>query len=366
MSDHVMAIPQRSASSLHTVAKHAEHVYSVAEGATPPSWIQDVSGSWQRSANKYAVDPVDTTRAPRILTPGELENFRGPLEELIFTAQEELDQLHDVVREAGYIVLLCDSSGVAVEHRGEQAQASRFEYWGTWLGGVWSEEVEGTNGIGTCIVEERPVTVHRSQHFRSRHIDLSCSGAPVFGADGRLIAVLDVSAIDPELSEGAHALTGALAVRSARAIEERFFREQFRREWIIAVAPPEGGVTGMLLAIDRDQRIVGANRDARTSLLLDDRALRAGVSLWTVFERDLDLFRRKERTDIYTRLLVAGSQDSRPALVTPPHHTMGASSNLTNPHTRPRLDSIQTPLKLAPAPQAHGGLSGGAMRRVRE
>jgi transcriptional regulator of acetoin/glycerol metabolism len=24
---------------------------------------------------------------------------------------------------------------------------------------VWSEEVEGTNGIGTCIVEERPVTV---------------------------------------------------------------------------------------------------------------------------------------------------------------------------------------------------------------
>jgi len=366
MTDHVMAIPERSASSLHTVAKHAEHVYSVAEGATPPSWIQDVSGSWQRSANKYAVDPVDTTRAPRILTPGELKNHREPLDELIFSAQEEIDQLYKVVREARYTVLFCDRSGVAVEHRGDDAQASRFEYWGTWLGGVWSEEVEGTNGIGTCIVEERPVTVHRSQHFRSRHIDLSCSGAPVFGADGRLIAVLDVSAIDPELSEGAHALTGALTVRSARAIEERFFREQFRREWIVAVAPPEGGVIGMLLAIDGNQRIVGANRAARTTLLLDDRGLRAGVSLWTIFERDLDLFRRKDRTDISTRLLVAGSHDSRPALVTPPHYTMGASSNPTNLHTRPRLDSIQTPLKLAPAPQAHGGLSAGAMRRVRE
>jgi hypothetical protein len=33
---------------------------------------------------------------------------------------------------------------------------------------------------------------------------------------------------------------------------------------------------------------------------------------------------------------------------------------------RPRLDSIQTLLKPAPAPQAHGGLSAGAMRRVRE
>src|SRR5262249_35747901 len=361
----VMVISERSAGPLDAGARHAEQVHSVAEGATPPSGVEDVSRSWQRSANRHGVDPGDS-RAPNILTSGELKNFRQPLDELILSAQEEIDQLYTVVREAGYTVLFCDGSGVAVEHRGEGAQASRFEYWGTWLGGVWSEEVEGTNGIGTCIVEERPVTVHRSQHFRSRHIDLSCSGAPVFGADGRLIAVLDVSAIDPGLSEGAHALTGGLAVRSARAIEERFFREQFRREWIVAVAPPEGGVAGMLLAIDGNQRIVGANRAARTSLLLDDRRLRAGVSLWTIFERDLDLFRRKDRTDIYTRLLVAGSHESRPALVTPPDHSMGASSSPTNPHVRPRLDSIQTFLRFAPAPQAHGGLSAGAMRRVRE
>jgi transcriptional regulator of acetoin/glycerol metabolism len=366
MVDHVMAISERSPSSLHTVAWHAEHVYSVAEGATPPPWIDDVSSSWQRSANKYTVDPVDTTRAPRILTLGELKDHREPLDELIFSAQEEIDQLYKVVREARYTVLLCDSSGVAVEHRGDDAQASRFAYWGTWLGGVWSEEAEGTNGIGTCIVEERPVTIHRSQHFRSRHIDLSCSGAPVFGADGRLIAVLDVSAIDPELSQGAHALTGVLTVRSARAIEERFFRERFRREWIVAVAPPEGGVIGMLLAIDGNQRIVGANRTARNSLLLDDRGLRAGVSLWTIFERDLDLFRRNDRTDISTRLLVVGGHESRPALVTPPDHTTGAATNPTNLHTRPRLDSIQTPRRPAPAPQTHGGLSAGAMRRIRE
>jgi transcriptional regulator of acetoin/glycerol metabolism len=224
-----MGLSERSASSLNTIAGHAEHVYSVAEGATPPLGIQAVSSSWQRSAKKHGLDPLDS-KAPRILTAAELKHFREPLDKLISSAREELDELYKVVREAGYAVLLCDSSGVAVAHRGEDALASQFQYWGTWLGGVWSEEVEGTNGIGTCIAEERPVTVHRSQHFRSRHINLSCSGAPVFGVDGRLIAVLDVSAIDPELSERAHALTGALTVRSARAIEERFFREQFRRE----------------------------------------------------------------------------------------------------------------------------------------
>jgi transcriptional regulator GlxA family with amidase domain len=35
-------------------------------------------------------------------------------------------------------------------------------------------------------------------------------------------------------------------------------------------------------------------------------------------------------------------------------------------HTRPRLDLIDSLLKLTPAPQAHGGLSAGALRRVRE
>ena len=362
-----MGVSGQSSASLDTFAGHAEHVFSVAEGAAPVPDVEAVSSSWQRSATKHGVDPVDN-KPPRILTSGELKDFREPLDELVFSAQEEIDQLYTVVREAGYVVLFCDSSGVAVDHRGENTRACAFEYWGTWLGGVWSEEVEGTNGIGTCIVEERPVTVHRSQHFRSRHINLSCSGAPVFSVDGRLAAVLDVSAIDPDLSERAHALTGALTIRSARVIEERFFRGHFHREWIVAVAPPEGGARGMLLAIDGNQHIVGANRVARTSLLLDDRALRAGMSFWTIFERDLELFRRKDQSDISTRLVLAGSNDSRPALVTPPHQNISASSNpaTVKLHTRSRLDLIDSLLKLTPASQAHGGLSAGALRRVRE
>ena len=110
------------------------------------------------------------------------------------------------------------------------------------------------------------------------------------------------------------------------------------------------------------------NRAARRTLLLDDRGLQAGVSLWKFFGRNLDLFRRKNGTDICTMLLIAGSSDSCPALVTPPDQTI-VSSNAANlsVHTRPRLDSIGTLMKLAPVPQAHGGgLSPSAMRRVRD
>ncbi len=79
--------------------------------------------------------------------------------------------------------------------------------------------------------------------------------------------------------------------------------ERFRREWIVAVAPPKEGTLGTLPAVNESHRIVGADRAARTSLLLDVGTLRVGVSLWAVFERDIELFRRKDGTYIPTRLI---------------------------------------------------------------
>src|SRR5271169_2483755 len=113
--------------------RHAEHVFLVAQGDIPAGGIEEVSTSWQRSANKHGVDP-DSSEAPRILTSHE--------HELIFSAQEEIDRLYKLVREAGYTLLFCDTAGIVVEHRGDEADASRFRYWGTWLGGVWSETIE--------------------------------------------------------------------------------------------------------------------------------------------------------------------------------------------------------------------------------
>jgi AraC-like DNA-binding protein len=182
------------------------------------------------------------------------------------------------------------------------------------------------------------------------------------------MAVLDVSAIDPERSERAHALTGALTANSARAIEEQFFRERFRQGWIVAVASPEEDAAGMLLALDNNQRIIGANRTARASLLLDDYRLRTGVGLWTIFERDPGLFRRKDLADIPTQLVVAGSDETWPALVTPPESGRAAWQQARSDalHTRPRLDSVATLRQRAQTVPTRGGLPPGAIRRVRE
>src|SRR5262249_130696 len=177
---------------------------------------------------------------PRILTTHELKDYCQPLEILVAAAKDELDRLFAIVRELDYIVLLCDKHGVVVDHRCDNKHAAHFRHWGVCAGGIWSEEAEGTNGVGTCISELRSVTVHKTQHFRARHIGLSCSAAPFFGNSGDLIGVLDVSSINPNLSGHSYALAGALVEASARAIGERLFREQFRRETIIAVKASDG------------------------------------------------------------------------------------------------------------------------------
>jgi transcriptional regulator of acetoin/glycerol metabolism len=276
--------------------EHLNRIHAVAAGQKTPA-DDTVSASWIRSATKYRVDPASDVQA-RILTLDELKRYRETVEQLIVHAQEELDRLYGIVREACYVVLLCDRNGIAVDHRGNEARAADFAHWVTWVGGIWSEEAEGTTGIGTCIYEQRPVTFHQTQHFRSGHIGLSCSAAPIFDSDGEMTAVLDVSSIDPNLSEHSHALTGALVIASARAIEERLIRERFRRQWILAVAVPARIGSTVLLAVDEHQDIVGADRNARTALLEDS----GERGLWAIFERNHGIFRGKDPADVSARL----------------------------------------------------------------
>jgi hypothetical protein len=57
-----MGRSERSTSLTRSAAQHDEHVYSVVEGAAPAPVIEELSISWQRSANRHG-----DSKAPRIL-----------------------------------------------------------------------------------------------------------------------------------------------------------------------------------------------------------------------------------------------------------------------------------------------------------
>jgi transcriptional regulator of acetoin/glycerol metabolism/AraC-like DNA-binding protein len=354
-----------------SAAHHLETVAAVVHGESPQSKtssieVEAVSSSWRRSAEAHHVNP-ESRESPRILTESALRSSIEPIENVVLAAQTELDRLHRLVGQAGYVTLLCDQKGVAIDYRGNAQLSDEFRHWGVWLGGVWSEDIEGTNGIGTCIAECRPITVHQTQHYRARHTGLSCSGAPIFDSDARLVAVLDVSSIDSDLSARAHALTLPLVTTSARLIEERLFRERFRKEWIIAVAPHDQQPVS-LLAVDRNFCVVGADRNARAQYRVDRRSIDAGVSVWTIFSRKGLILQKNVSTDYPVRLTTVQGGDSFFALVSSPLATSRLHVGKFDAALllQPRIDMLEDLSRRFTTQPPRGGLAPGALRRVTE
>jgi AraC-like DNA-binding protein len=187
----------------------------------------------------------------------------------------------------------------------------------------------------------------------------------VFDALARLVAVVDVSSMDPRLSAQAHALTLPLVVNHARHIEERLFRERFSGAWIVAIAPQED-TFGALLAVDREHRVIGADRFARRQFALDERALEAGIGLWTIFARTGPILRHGVSSDCAVRLTCARGGETLFALVSSPASHLHPGNLDSTLLMQPRIDLLED-LRRHYAPEVpRGGLSPGALRRVRD
>ena len=159
-----------------------------------------LAASWRRSMTLYGLDPESRGQVAT-LTETQLRAAREAMEPMTRAAQGVLDRLFLAVGDAGCCVLLCDAEGVPVERRGAATDDETFHRWGLWPGAVWSEAVEGTNGIGTALAEKRPVTIHRDQHFHARNTGLSCTSHPIHDPLGRLAGALDVSSCRADQTE---------------------------------------------------------------------------------------------------------------------------------------------------------------------
>jgi transcriptional regulator of acetoin/glycerol metabolism len=231
--------------------------------------------SWRRSLKLHHLDPAER-KAPRRLTEGELRQARQRMEQLIRAADGSLNRLYLAVGGVGCCVMLADRDGIPVERRGAAGDDETFDEWGLWTGTVWSEDSEGTNGIGTCIADQRALTIHRDQHFFSRNTLLSCTTAPVYDHEGNLAAALDVSSCRYDLTEGFVKLIAVAVGDAARRIEAENFRMVFSGTRIL-LAPVAERSAGALIAVDADDLVIGATRSARLALGITSEALARGM-----------------------------------------------------------------------------------------
>lgn len=187
-----------------------------------------IAGSWRRCALHYSLDP-GRDYAPTIIDARTLADSRAQHADLVQIASAEIDWLYEYIAESGYALVLTDASGIVLYEKTDSTLSDTFQAAGLMIGADWSEQRQGTNGMGTCIVENRPVIVHRNEHFRACHIGLSCCGSPIHDPSGSLVAVLDASTLNAADRRSSLAHTMALVNLSARLIEKCLFLRHFQQ-----------------------------------------------------------------------------------------------------------------------------------------
>lgn len=227
-----------------------------------------VAASWCRSAIRHGLDP-SSEQQRELLSGAELSRLREANGPLLAVARPILDNVYKSVGKTGCCVVLSNADGTILESRALAGDAAMFDVAGLTPGANWSEASEGTNGIGTSLIEARPVTIYRDQHFASRNIGISCIDAPVFDPAGHLVAALDVSNCREDMNEAVGSLVSALVQDAAQRIERDFFRATYAHARII-FGESEAGQGPALLAVDQDDMVIGASRMARLHYHLTD------------------------------------------------------------------------------------------------
>ncbi|WP_246326943.1 sigma-54-dependent Fis family transcriptional regulator [Burkholderia guangdongensis] len=252
--------------------EHAEFVYACLDGSTPAQVEPRILTSWRRSIHTHSLDP-ERLDPPRVLSGPDLRSHRESTDRFRLFARGPMERLATQILDAGYIVLLADASGIAIDFIGNPVLDKELRRNGLYLGSCWSESEEGTNGVGTCIVEKTAITVHHAEHFRQTNIALSCSAVPILGPTGEVLGVLDASALSSPDDRRSQHLVLQLVKGAVTAIENAHFLDRFRHDWVVRIGS-YGEWTGLaadltddgLLALDGTGRIVGANRAAFAAL----------------------------------------------------------------------------------------------------
>jgi len=227
-------------------------------GGGVEAWI---ASSWQRclARGQRPQDAVGFDLVGRAALRSGAEASRALRE----AAQPVLADLDCAIAPTRYFSLLTDAQGIVVAV-GATADASVPAVRAIARPGVdLSERSVGTTAISAALGEQRPVWLHRGEHFFEATSVYSCAGAPVLGPDGQLAGMLDITGV---LADERPALRH-LAARMAQRIEAALLlalphQRLLRVQWPGADTPEGAG----LLAVDAEGRIVGADRTARAML----------------------------------------------------------------------------------------------------
>jgi transcriptional regulator of acetoin/glycerol metabolism len=279
--------------------RHASRVIKAVRGELRTSLAPHVAKSWDRCLTQYGMVP-DGARATAVLEPSQLRERQQRMGELLGVARAEMESLYEQISGSGYAVILADADATILHTITDPTLKREFRHAGLWLGALWDERHEGTNGIGTAVAEHAPVTVHRDEHFMGYNVTLSCSGAPILDARGDLLGVLDASSANSSDTRLIQRHTMALVTMSANLISRFHFLREFPDAYILRFhSRPEfvGLLHEALIAVAGDGTILAVNESAMAQLGHPDRSRLVGRPIESVFQFAFSTLQQRAAND---------------------------------------------------------------------
>ncbi|RMS74938.1 Sigma-54 dependent transcriptional regulator, partial [Pseudomonas savastanoi] len=195
------------------------------------------------------------------------------------THQEVLPVYENILSNSNCLILLADPQGQLLKSWGAQRFVESSQAQGFMAGASWSERGTGTNAIGTALACEQAIHIEPDEHFLKANRFMTGSASPIFDADRRIIAVLDVSS--DSFLPPSHTL--GMVKMMSQSVENRLILDQFRDSHYQLIF--NTGLNNLdsqwagLLIFDESGQILCANRRADNLL----GTTPSGASIETLF-----------------------------------------------------------------------------------
>lgn len=231
--------------------------------------LRELHARWQESARvppevRTVIAAAWSRQRPR--DPGPVDE---PLsDDLVAARRDRAAALREVLpllrhtllalaEEAGNELVVCDADGVVLWLAGPREVRRSSERLGFVEGACWSERAVGANGLGTALVDARPIQVFGPEHSDAGHHSWVCTGAPII--DPATMRPLGAITLSGPLRT-AHPNTLAL-VRGAVGLAEATLlsghRQQLDRLRTVADTLPAG--PGAWLVVDAEGWVAAAH-----------------------------------------------------------------------------------------------------------
>jgi len=185
-------------------------------GAPPAELLSaDIYDSWMRciSLGLNTLRPPE----PEFVSPVVLRQEQQRCSLVRGLALAEMHTLHQQIAGSNFMIAFANADGLLLDIISDSSFSDASNAACIRAGAIWTENVCGTNGLGTAAYLKRPIVVHGREHFFARYNNLTCIAAPIFAPDGELTGILDASS--DCMSRQAH--TQALVAMAAAKLGQK-------------------------------------------------------------------------------------------------------------------------------------------------